>query len=116
MKNKKITKIFFVSLSILFTANVALGADNSSVTENLGPASGIAGDVMTFVKWGAVFVAIISILFLWMSGNVARMRERINDVLNARENMKGWFVECIIVIVGLIFLYEYIIPKINGMV
>lgn len=101
---------------ILLTASTALGAENYSVVKNLGPASDIASDMISFAKWGAIFVAIISILFLWMSGNIARMRERINDVLNTRENMKGWFVECIIVILSLAFLFEYVVPKLNGMV
>ena len=102
--------------SILLTASIALADDASTVAKNLGPASGIASDMMTYAKWGAIVVAIISLLVLWMSGNIARMGAKANEVLHTRESIKGWFVECIIVILGLVFLFQYVIPKLDGMV
>ena len=101
---------------ILLTVSTALAEDASSVAKNLGPASGIATDMMTYAKWGAIVVAIISLLVLWMSGNIARMGAKANEVLHTRESIKGWFVECIIVILGLVFLFQYVIPRLNGMV
>jgi hypothetical protein len=101
---------------ILLTASTALAEDASSVAKNLGPASGIANDMMTYAKWGAIVVAIISLLVLWMSGNIARMGAKANEVLHTRESIKGWFVECIIVILGLVFLFQYVIPRLDGMV
>ncbi len=106
----KAKKFFLETGLILLTASTALAEDASSVTHNLGPASGIANDMMTYAKWGAIVVAIISLLVLWMSGNIARMGAKANEVLHTRESIKGWFVECIIVILGLVFLFQYIVP------
>ena len=112
----KVKKFILEAGLILLTASTAFAEDASSVTDNLGPASGIANDIMTYAKWGAIVVAIVSLLFLWISGNIARVGAKANDVLNVRESIKGWFVECIIVILGLLFLFQYIIPKLNGLV
>jgi hypothetical protein len=100
---------------ILLTAGTALAADASSIAGNLGPASGIAEDIMFYAKWGAIVIAIVSLLFLWMSGNIARMGSKTTELLHVRENMKGWFVECIIVILGLLFLFQYVLPKIENL-
>jgi hypothetical protein len=101
---------------VLLTASTALAEDASTVAKNLGPASGIANDLMSYAKWGAIVIAIVSLLVLWMSGNIARMGSKANEVLHTRESIKGWFVECIIVILGLVFLFQYVIPKLDGMV
>lgn len=101
---------------ILLTAGTTLATDATSVANNLGPASGIANDLVTYVKWAAIIIAIISLLFLWISGNIARVGEKANEVLHVRESIKGWFVECIIVILGLVFLFQYVIPKLDGLV
>jgi hypothetical protein len=101
---------------VLLTASSALAEDASSVAKNLGPASGIASDMMSYAKWGAIVVAVISLLVLWMTGNIARMGAKANEVLHTRESIKGWFIECIIVILGLLFLFQYVIPHLDGMV
>jgi hypothetical protein len=112
----KVRKFILEIGLILLTASTALAADASSVANNLGPVSDIANDMMNYAKWGAIVIAIISLLVLWMSGNIARMGEKASEVLHIRENIKGWFVECIIVILGLAFLFQYVIPKLDGMV
>jgi hypothetical protein len=101
---------------ILLTAGTALGAEASSVASNLGPASDIANDLMTYVKWAAIVVAVVSLLFLWISGNIARVGEKTTELLHVRENIKGWFVECIVVILGLVFLFQYVLPRLNELV
>ena len=112
----KVRKLIWETGLILLTASKAFAADASSVANNLGPASSIANDMMNYAKWGAIVVAVISLLVLWMSGNIARMGAKANEVLHTRESIKGWFVECIIVILGLVFLFQYVIPRLNGMV
>jgi len=112
----KIRKFILGVGLILLTVSTALAEDASSVANNLGPASGIANDMIAYAKWGAIVIAIISLLVLWMSGNIARMGAKANEVLHTRESIKGWFVECIIVILGLVFLFQYVIPRLNGMV
>jgi hypothetical protein len=112
----KVKKFIFEAGLILLTASTAFAEDASSVTDNLGPASGIANDIMTYAKWGAIAVAIVSLLFLWISGNIARVGAKANEVLHVRESIKGWFAECIIVILGLLFLFQYIIPQLNKLV
>jgi hypothetical protein len=112
----KARKFFLETGLILLTASTAFAADASSVVHNLGPASGIANDMMNYAKWGAIVIAVISLLVLWMSGNIARMGSKANEVLHTRESIKGWFVECIIVILGLVFLFQYVVPKLEGMI
>ena len=113
---RRINKFILEAGLILLTASTAFAEDASSVTNNLGPASGIANDIMTYAKWGAIAVAIVSLLFLWISGNIARVGAKANEVLHVRESIKGWFAECIIVILGLLFLFQYIIPQLNKLV
>jgi hypothetical protein len=113
---RRVKELILEAGLILLTASTAFAENASSVADNLGPASGIANDIMTYTKWGAIIVAIVSLLFLWISGNIARVGAKTNEVLNVRESIKGWFVECIIVILGLLFLFQYIIPKLNGLV
>lgn len=111
----KVAKLLGSLSSILLTVNSVLAADNSvNPTANLGPASGVATDIMTYLKWGAFTVAIGSILVLWIRHNLASHGKKISDVLQIREDMKQWFIMAIGVIVGLIFLFQYAIPKING--
>lgn len=112
----KVQKSLLEAGLILLTASTAFAEDASSVTDKLGPASGIANDIMTYAKWGAIAVAIVSLLFLWISGNIARVGAKANEVLHVRESIKGWFAECIIVILGLLFLFQYIIPQLNKLV
>jgi hypothetical protein len=114
---KKIKMLIGSLAGIILTASNALAAANdTNVTGNLGAASGVGADILSLVKWGAVFIAIITILALWGKGNLDRLRNHVSDAVKSMENKKGWFIDCILVIVGLIFLYEYVIPKLNGMV
>jgi hypothetical protein len=112
----KIRKLILEIGLVLLTASTAVATDASSVANNLGPVSGIANDLINYAKWAAIVIAVVSLLFLWMSGNIARAGEKTNEVLHVRENIKGWFVECIIVILGLVFLFQYVIPKLDGLV
>ena len=69
------TKIVLLSAAgVLLTAGNALAASNQSSTDvvgNLGMFSTLAGTIMTYSKYIAFFMAIISLLALW--GSVAKI-------------------------------------------
>src|SRR5574343_853880 len=105
----KITKFIGSLAGIFLTANSVLAADN--ITGNLGAASGIANDVMTYTKWGSIAIAIISLLILWASGNLARLSSKAGSYLNSKSHIQDWFKETLLVILGLVFIFGYVIPQ-----
>ena len=102
---------------ILFSAGNSLAAGtNTSSTDivgNLGFFSTIAGTIITYSKYIAFFIAVVSLFALWASGQLAKMSHKINDSINAKEGLKNWIVESILVIVAFIILFSFIIPTIN---
>ena len=112
------TKRFLGSLAgiILSAGNALAAATNSSSTDivgNLGFFSTIAGTIMTYSKYCAFFMAVISLLALWVSGMLAKVSHKVNDAINAQEGLKKWLVEAILVIVAFIILFSWVIPTIN---
>lgn len=116
------TKQFIGSLAgIVFTASNVLGAaDNgtgsTAVTSQLGPLSGLASQLLLYSKWIGIFVFILTIIILWITGNIARISNKVNDVLKSRDNLKGTVVEGIFVIIALMVLFGFIIPELNKVI
>jgi hypothetical protein len=112
--NHKIKRMAMQGVGILLSASTALGAEgNNTIVGNLGEFSGIAGDGLSLTKWVAFLSAILSILIIWTVGNWARVSNKINHAMQSREHLKGWAIDAVCVIVGLIFLFKYAIPAIN---
>ncbi len=109
---------------LMLTVGGALAADpmtavNSTSTDivgNLGFFSTLAGTIMTYSKYIAFFVAVLSLLGLWVSGMLAKMSKKINEAINAHDGLKNWLKEAVLVIVAFIILFNFVIPTINSMV
>jgi len=114
------TKIVLMSAAgVLLSAGSALAAGSQSSTDvvgNLGMFSTLAGTIMTYSKYVAFFMAIISLLALWVTGMLAKVSHKVNEAINAKEGVKNWMIEAVLVIVAFIILFSWIIPTINGYV
>jgi hypothetical protein len=102
---------------LMLSAGNALAAGNTSSTDvvgNLGMFSTLAGTILTYSKWIAIFMAIMSLFALWATGRLAEVGHKINGSINAKEGIKNWLVEGVLVIVAFIVLFSFIIPTING--
>jgi hypothetical protein len=113
------TAFVLVLFSIAFINNAAAAATNASSTDivgNLGFFSELAGTIMTYSKYIAFFMAIISLLALWVSGMLAKLSHKIESAIDAQEGLKKWLVEAVLVIVAFIILFSWIIPTINSYV
>jgi heme/copper-type cytochrome/quinol oxidase subunit 2 len=114
------TKIVLMSAAgVLLSAGIVLAAGSQSSTDvvgNLGMFSTLAGTIMTYSKYVAFFMAIISLLALWVTGMLAKVSHKVNEAINAKEGVKNWMIEAVLVIVAFIILFSWIIPTINGYV
>ena len=114
------TKIVLMSAAgVLLSAGSALAAGSQSsmdVVGNLGMFSTLAGTIMTYSKYVAFFMAIMSLFALWATGRLAEVGHKINGSINAKEGIKNWMIETVLVIVAFIILFSWIIPIINGYV
>jgi len=114
------TKIVLMSAAgVLLSAGSALAAGSQSSTDvvgNLGMFSTLAGTIITYSKYVAFFMAIISLLALWVTGMLAKVSQKVNEAINAKEGVKNWMIEAVLVIVAFIILFSWIIPTINGYV
>lgn len=106
-------KALMLASGLLLQAHSALAAD--SVASHLGPIAGVAGDVQTYVYYLAIFVCIISLLVIWATGNLARAANKVEEAIRARQNKQGWLIDAFIVLVGFIFLFGYVIPKLSAL-
>jgi hypothetical protein len=104
---------------LLSASNALAAATNSSSTDivgNLGFFSTFAGTIIIYAKYIAFFIAIISLFALWSSGQLAKFSRKVEGAINAKEGVKVWLIEAILVIVAFIVLFSFIIPTINSYV
>jgi hypothetical protein len=102
---------------VLLTAGNALAAGNASSTDivgNLGMFSTLAGTIMTYSKYIAFFMAIMSLFALWATGRLAEVGHKVGGAINAKEGIKNWLIEAVLVIAAFIVLFSFVIPTING--
>jgi hypothetical protein len=109
---------------ILSAAGLALSAGNAlaesvnasstDIVGNLGFFSTIAGTIMTYAKYAAFFIAVISLLALWGSGMLAKLHHKIHESIDAKEGLKKWLIEAVLVIMAFIILFNWVIPTINS--
>lgn len=108
----------------MLTAGGALAADpvtavnttSTDIVGNLGFFSTLAGTVMTYSKYIAFFMAVLSLLALWVSGMLAKVSHKVEQHINAQDSLKKWLIEGVLVIVAFIILFSWIIPTINSYV
>jgi hypothetical protein len=116
------TKIILGSIAglALLTSNV-LAAGNGTASANeiiagLGAFGTFASVILTYVKWGSIFVAIIAFLVLYATGQLSKVAHKAENVLNAREGMKAFLVDSVLLIFGFILLFSVVIPLINSFI
>jgi F0F1-type ATP synthase assembly protein I len=101
---------------LLSAGNALASATNTSSTDivgNLGFFSTIAGTIIIYAKYIAFFIAILSLFALWSSGQLAKFSRKVEGAVNAKEGVKVWLIEAVLVIVAFIVLFSFIIPIIN---
>jgi hypothetical protein len=101
---------------LLSAGNALASATNTSSTDivgNLGFFSTIAGTIIIYAKYIAFFIAILSLFALWSSGQLAKFSRKVEGAINAKEGVKVWLIEAVLVIVAFIVLFSFIIPTIN---
>jgi hypothetical protein len=112
------TKIVLLSVAgVLLTVGNALASGNTSSTDivgNLGMFSTLAGTIMTYAKYIAFFMAIMSLFALWATGRLAEVGHRVGKAIDAKDGIKNWLIEAVLVIVAFIVLFSFVIPTING--
>ena len=113
------TAFVLVLFSIALINSAAAASTNVSSTDivgNLGFFSDIASTIMTYSKYIAFFMAILSLLALWVSGMFAKFSQKVQKSINAKEGLKNWLLEAVLVIAAFIILFAWIIPTINSYV
>jgi hypothetical protein len=103
---------------LLLSAGNALAAatnatSSTDIVGNLGFFSTFAGTIIIYAKYIAFFIAILSLFALWSSGQLAKFSRKVEGAINAKEGVKVWLIEAVLVIVAFIVLFSFIIPTIN---
>jgi hypothetical protein len=103
---------------VLLSAGNALAAatnatSSTDIVGNLGFFSTFAGTIIIYAKYIAFFIAILSLFTLWSSGQLAKFSRKVEGAINAKEGVKVWLIEAVLVIVAFIVLFSFIIPTIN---
>lgn len=115
------TKKLLLSVAGLFLSagNALAEATNTTSTDivgNLGMFSTMASTIMTYSKYIAFFMAVISLLALWVYGMLAKLSHKIHEAIDSKEGLKKWLVEAVLVIAAFIILFDWVIPTINSFV
>jgi len=97
-------------------AAAATNASSTDIVGNLGFFSTVAGTIITYAKYIAFFVVILSLFALWSSGQLAKFSRKVEGAINAREGVKNWLIEAVLVIMTFIVLFSWVIPTINSYV
>ena len=89
---------------------------STDIVSRLGIFSGIAGPIMYYSKEIAIFIAVLSLLSLWVSGMLAKLSRKVDGAINAKEGMKNWLVELLLVLICFIILFNWAIPQIDSFI
>jgi hypothetical protein len=106
------------AVGLMLSAGNALAAatnatSSTDIVGNLGFFSTFAGTIIIYAKYIAFFIAILSLFALWSSGQLAKFSRKVEGAINAKEGVKVWLIEAVLVIVAFIVLFSFIIPTIN---
>jgi hypothetical protein len=103
-------------LSVGNALAAASTATSTDIVGNLGMFSTMASTIMTYSKYIAFFMAVVSLLALWVTGMFAKFNHKIHAAIDSHEGLKKWLVEAVLVIMAFIVLFSWIIPTINSYV
>lgn len=106
---------------LILSAGNALAAGNGTASANeiitgLGAFGTFASVILTYVKWGSIFVAIIAFLILYATGQLSKVAQKAQRALDAREGMKNFLIDSVLLIFGFIMLFSVVIPLINSFI
>jgi TRAP-type mannitol/chloroaromatic compound transport system permease small subunit len=104
---------------MLSAGNSLAAATNTTSTDivgNLGMFSTMASTIMTYSKYIAFLMAVISLLALWVSGMLAKVSHKVSEYIDSKEGLKNWLIEAVLVIAAFIVLFSWVIPTINSYV
>ena len=118
---KRLTRLVSGAIGTLLFAGTAFAADFTNTTNttsvdivgSLGFFSTLAGTIMTYSKYIAFFIAVISLLALWSTGMLAKVSRKVEQHINAQDSLKKWLMEGVLVIIAFIILFNFVIPTIN---
>jgi hypothetical protein len=119
MKTTTRKSILMLAGIMLSAGNALAAATNTSSTDivgNLGFFSTFAGTIIIYAKYIAFLIAVLSLFALWSSGQLAKFSRKVEGAVNAKEGVKLWLIEAVLVIVAFIVLFSFIIPTINSYV
>ena len=114
---KKISKLFGGLAGFLLTANSVLADNTSGVagyTSKLGPISSISNDILGWVFACAILSVIISLLAVWILGNIARASNKVSDALKYKDHKTGIIIESFLIVFFLLIFLTYLVPKMQG--
>jgi hypothetical protein len=111
-------RVLISAAGLMLSAGNALASatnatSSTDIVGNLGFFSTFAGTIIVYAKYIAFFIAILSLFALWSSGQLAKFSHKVEGAINAKEGVKVWLIEAVLVIVAFIVLFSFIIPTIN---
>ena len=117
---KKISKFIGGLAGIILTVNSALAETNvttvaASGTESLFGLGPILSQIYNNVWLLAGILAGLALLFIWITGHLDTLKHKVGNSVQNREGIKNWFIDCVLVVLGFIFLNKWVIPTLKTM-
>lgn len=106
-------KALILASGLLLQAHSALAANDMNPTSHLGIFQGLGQDTLNLVFWLAVFVAVISLLAIWIYQNITRHNKDVSEHVRQKKAKEGWFVDLFLVLIGFLLLFKYILPQLT---
>ena len=118
-KTTKLIESFAVMMmtasSVLADANVTNVTGTSGSTDNLFGLSPILSQIYNNVWLLAGGLAGMALLFIWITGNLDKLKRKVSNTAQNREAIQHWFIDCVLVVLGFIFLNKWVIPTLKTM-
>jgi hypothetical protein len=115
-------RIILNAAGLMLTARNALAdsqltpSSPGDVIKNMGFLAPIAAFILNYSKWIAIFIAVISLVYIFVTGKLAQMNHKVGASIDAKEGLKRWVVELVFFIAALILLFSWAIPTINSLI
>jgi high-affinity Fe2+/Pb2+ permease len=114
---KKLTKLFGSFAGILLTASSVLADTNvtSASSDHIFGLGPILSQIYNNVWLLAGILAGMSLLFIWSMSHLDTLKRKVSNSVHNRENIQNWFIDCVLVVLGFIFLNQWVIPTLKTM-
>ena len=118
------TKIVLMSAAgVLLTTGNALAAtgnltasNTGDVVNNLGLFADLGRFILEYAIHICVFFMLLCTIIISVKGSYARTNKKVTQALEERENLKGLLIDCVIVMLVLIVLFNVVVPYISSFV